>query len=251
MVAYESWTSTNNVYIDVAGERERHDDDPFLSMIEDDLHPLDKILTWDPGIPAKVLNHRVVTSAWMFEAASQFSNTGALPIVEYFIRNRIYPVAHRYPKRLRMRYGPVEKEVSVFSPRGSRRHRESCVRAESSDDDEGSSGTDSDEEEVSVLIGKAEEDLYSLVKRPIKKPTKEYLEESERLIQDTIKKTDERRVEGQLDLEGLSEGEALDKMLENIDNKDWHNVVENPDERNDIFDNSDEEDLGLDLSTWL
>jgi hypothetical protein len=232
MVAYESWTSTGNVYMDVSGERDRHDDDPFTALLQDDLHPYDSNMVWDPGIPTKALYDRLVTSIWMFESASQFSNTGALPIVEYFNRKRIYPVAHRY-RELRMRYGPIEKDRKIFSEKGTNRHRESCLPSK-----EDVSESES-ESEKSELPKDSISDLIRVAESELKEEVPEFRKERDKIP-----------VPGQIDLSGLSVEEAADKLLANIDNKDWHNVVSNPDDRNDIFDGSDEEGLGLDLDAW-
>jgi hypothetical protein len=236
LVLYESWTNTGAAELPVMQEVHRHDNDPFDSMLRNELDERDDSFTWDPPIPAYAQETTVKTSMWMYRNCSQFSNTGALPIVEYFNRHRIYPNTKLGCGRIR--YPPLEQAKSdrPRQPVGVRFHSEKCRYIETFDPGGNPEITDEEPDGPSF-----EELLY----------------EAESFIRENLK--DERAEKvilgkgatGSLVKEGeeIDREELLNRLLSQDDTQDDHvqPVIGVPHE---LFDNSDNEDLGLDLDLW-
>jgi hypothetical protein len=126
LIGYQSWTQTGFEH-PIRYECLRHDDSPIESLLNDDIDERDAIFTWDPKIPWYAIDQKIDTSMWAYSQCSQFSNTGALPILEYFYRNHIYPVPIMIGRRRDPpHYGKVREEGKTTQPMGPSRHFERC-----------------------------------------------------------------------------------------------------------------------------
>jgi hypothetical protein len=234
LVGYTSWTDTGAAYLPACQELMRHDNDPFDSMLRGELDERDNVFTWDPNIPSYAIDTTVQTSIWMYQNCSQFSNTGCIPIVEYFNRNRIYPNAKLGYGRIR--HPPIEKTPEKQNqPPGPRRHYEVCRYGHITErvDIEVIPDEPLVVEDFAELVRQAEEDLYGKV---------EVLPEKKSFIG--------TGVIGSLVKEGeeVDTDELLERLLNHDDTEGDHAIIDRGD-RLDVFENSDD-DLGLNLDSW-
>jgi len=140
LIRYTTWTNSGYGFT-LEGESElyRRNNDPILSLLYGKYSEFDENMTWDPKVPHYALDKVINTSLYNYRACSQFSNTGALPILEYFYRNQIYPMPQLLPYgRVRMKPGdPLEDDIIEFrQPRGSKSHYEKCVTTFSYEEDD-------------------------------------------------------------------------------------------------------------------
>jgi hypothetical protein len=101
LVRYTTFTDTESFYLPVITELARYDEDPILSSLKGELSEEDEVFTWDPIIWGDLQNLVIQTSLYMYRGCSRFSNTGAIPILEYFWRYKEYPQVKRF-------YGDLE-----------------------------------------------------------------------------------------------------------------------------------------------
>jgi hypothetical protein len=222
LVGYQTWTNSGYGFILPAeSELYRRDNDPITALVNGTLDPNDEIMVWDPKVPAYCIDHIVQTTLWNYLLCSQFSNTGAIPILEYFYRNQIYPMPKGLPYgRTREPPGDIPEgdDSKIRQPCGPTSHFEACKYAHEeiqTEDADMPQLTDINEEMKNAL-----ETLSGMV------GSSEY---------------EERALPGQVltkaDLEELSEAELLDKILNADDTKFDH--TERNELPNDFFDGSD------------
>jgi len=97
----------------------RYDDDPISSLLKgEDLYTYDDVFTWDPKIHP-IDMRTLPSSQWQMMTASQFSNSGFLPTLEYHLRKRGNPVCDLVG---RVRHPPTDKKQSLVD-KGTQRHR--------------------------------------------------------------------------------------------------------------------------------
>jgi hypothetical protein len=239
MIWYETWTNTGYGFtLTSDSELYRYDNDPIKAMLDGTLNENDECFTWDCPIPPYALGYKIETSLWMYRRMSQFSNTGAMPILEYFWRKGVYPIPFSYSRE---RDPPPEEVIvenkltNLRQPRGPRIHRERCIFLENQEIIPEPKPPDikeaSYEELMAATLKIIEQDLDDYHK------SKEYAD---------------RKIAGQIIDEEVTEenrNELLDRLLNFDDTARDHVLTTNVDERNDIFEGSDSE-LGLDLDMW-
>jgi hypothetical protein len=124
LVRYTTFTNTGYFYLPVITELARYDEDPILSSLKGELSEEDEKFTWDPVIWDSLQDLVINTSLYMYRGCSRFSNTGAIPILEYFWRYKEYPQVVRFKGDLeigRERDPPPPRPKQPVS-RGPRRH---------------------------------------------------------------------------------------------------------------------------------
>jgi len=228
LVDYQTWTNTGYGFVLPAeSELARHDNDPISSMLEGDVDERDSIFTWDPKIPSYAIDRQIQTSVRMYHNCSQFSNTGAIPILEYFYRNRIYPQTRMIGRQREPPHPDLPSEPNCRQPPGIRYHNELCQRDIPDYETEISERSNSDDEYEGIdgILGTVNDHLREL------KDLKHTAYESAFTAED---------------LQNKSKDELLDQLLAADDTKYDHENREEFSITDDIFDNSDE-DLGLDF----
>jgi hypothetical protein len=236
LVAYQTWTDSGYGFsLEAESELLRYDPDPIMALLEGNLHDEDKIFTWNPTIPSYALGSSVHTTLWMYRMCSQFSNTGILPILEYFNRHEVYPMPKGLPYgRVRFKPEPytVEGEKISLQPPGPKFHHERCFKIV--------------HEEADIPIDESlfETPLEELLAEPL-----EYISTFEGTSGFKFQELS-GQILTQKDVEEKTDAELADLLLSFDETANDH---VNPDEpsgmADDLFNNSDD-DLGFDLDAW-
>jgi len=95
--------------IDFQSELYSHSDDLISDSIDGLIEYDDLIFKWDPFIPIKAQERRIAVSIEDLLMASQFSNSGFLPILEFQLKYKATPSISRVYGRLRFPGSPREK----------------------------------------------------------------------------------------------------------------------------------------------
>jgi len=135
------WEWGQGVQIPVRSELDAHDIHPMTTMIQVALGNLesrderDDIFLWNPTINSLDINYTIEASIEQVLSASQFSNTGALPLLEYYRRNRSYPLCVPLIGRERSPPFPIHKRrnivyVSNFRHKVERKKKSQAVSSQ-------------------------------------------------------------------------------------------------------------------------
>jgi hypothetical protein len=117
MITYETRLSGSTRTFE--SELYMNDEDPITTLLRgEELHPDDKVFTWDPRSVPGISYVKLISSDWQFLSASQFSNSGFLPAYEYHQRMGMYPNT-RMQGRIRV---PPERD-KVRAITGPQRHK--------------------------------------------------------------------------------------------------------------------------------
>jgi hypothetical protein len=107
----EGESHMNELEVEPSSEFSTHSDDLISDLLlEKEVVYDDLIFKWDPKIPLKGLKYRIHTSLSDLLMASQFSNSGFLPILEFNLRNKANPNISRVLGRLRFPAKPRERD---------------------------------------------------------------------------------------------------------------------------------------------
>jgi hypothetical protein len=230
LIAYQTWSSSDICRVSADTELLRWDNDPISSLLQGNLDEEDSVMTWDPLIPAFSRNYTLNTTLWNYRLCSQFSNSGILPILEYFYRNRVYPMPKSGVGRIRIApYFCDREEVDRnLAPPGKKRHLERCRIVDSEPDQV--------ELEISVPIDKTIEDVNKFAQEVFDEFAREnHFRDNIPVVGSIITAAD---------IEDTNEQELLDKLLNADDNQYDHRNREEA--ANDLLYGSDsDESLGL------
>jgi len=229
LVAYQTWSSSHLRALSSESELYRWDTDPIASLLEGNIEPMDEIMTWDPLIPSYARGIKINTTLWNYRACSQFSNSGAIPILEYFYRHRIYPMPKFLPKT-RVRESP-ENDMRIVDKQtpGLRRHFEKCFYKHEHLQNDRVQEEELTEEssQIQEKLNQALESVSSMLLGNDSRPAGSIIQAADLLTH--------------------SKDELLDKLLAQDDTEYDHKNRPEDGQFNDFFDDSDDEafDFGI------
>jgi hypothetical protein len=233
---HKDWLSTMTLthLSEVFGENES-DLEVKIRLINNEIDPANTYLEelrWDPPIPDSVKKISLSADAWQIYPASQFSNSGFLPLLEYYSREFRYPITRILGRaRLPSMVGEQERKHFALSRFRARREVKNQREILTIDDPEDVIYPVIDLDEVMERARKEREEDPSIAR------------EFQELL-----KTVETRSQEEIELSNR----RIDVMMAAMsDRRDMHVVLreaglleEEPSV--DVFDN-DDEDLGLDF----